>query len=399
MSHGVRVTLLALFAALVCASGAGAQEEEPDGLAVEIRAVAAIVPVKTGARARQAYAKLIPRGLEWPSRPEVALWLSELSVPRNVPGRPPDDASHWLEGAIDIRVRRGKREGWYPVHYPVTAEFWWQAGRAVGLPKRRADASIVPAGNGWRATATPRGTATPSYVLDWKPNPGAPAAAVERAFRLPSAPMFPLNAPFEGPDLMRVQYHLRPPYPAQTALPGSAPPYSASARAQRGRVRVRMIADLDPVNEDLPRIFGSYKLGDFVDLDQTVPGSHAFYALTLGSESEAIGSGGYPGNAKPGGGGGPGSDPNGGKDPKGRYCKRKTKLVVRFDESQIGELQAAEAWANKRQLGVRELGGNRVRVNLRGLERPRTYRIRVVAKGTFGRSATIRRTMRLCPAD
>ena len=405
MSHTARVILLAVAIGLCCAAPAGGQEQEPDGIAVEIRAVAAVVPVKSDARARRAYAKLIPRGLGWPTKPEVAIWLSELSVPRSAPGRPPDDASHWLEGAIDIRVRRGKVEGWYPVHYPVTAEFWWQAGRAVGLPKRRADASIVPAGNGWRATATPRGTGRPSYVLDWKPDPKAPAVAVQRAFRLPTAPMFPLNAAFEGPDLMRVQYYLRPPYPAQTALPGSAPAYSASARGQRGRVRVRMLADLDPVNEDLPRIFGSYKLADFVDLDQTVPGSHAFYALTLGSESERIGSGGYPGNAKPGGAGRPGKGPNGGNGPKGgngskgRYCKRKTKLVVRFRESQIGELRSARASANGTRLGTRELDGNRVRVDLSRLERPRTYRIEVVGKGTYGRSAKVRRTMRLCPAD
>jgi hypothetical protein len=157
-----------------------------------------------------------------------------------------------------------------------------------------------------------------------------------------------------------------------------------------------MLADIDPVNEDLPRIFGSFKLGDFVDLDQTVPGSHAFYALTLGSESERIGSGRYPGDAKPGGGGGPGKGPKG---HKGRYCKRKTKLVLRFEKSQIGELQSVKAWANGERIGARELEPNRVRVNLRGLERPRTYRIEVVAKGTYGRSAKIRRTMRLCPAD
>jgi hypothetical protein len=393
MFQGTRAAVLAaVAAALVWAPAARAQEEESDGLPVEIRAVAAHVPVKTDARALEAYAKLIPKGLGWPAKPEVALWLAELSVPKSAPGRPNDDGAHWLEGAIDIRVRHGADEGWYPVHYPVTAEFWWHAGRAVGLPKRRADASIVQDGNGWTAAVTPRGTGVTSYSLEWKPDPSADPAAVDRAFHLPTAPMFPLNAAFAGPDLMRVQYFLRPPTPAQTAIPTSAPPYSSKAKADPGRVRVRMFSDIDSVNEDLPKIFGGFKLGDIVELDQTVPGSHAFYSLTLGSESEAIGQGSYPGDAKPGAGGGEPKD----KPAKPTRCTRAQALTVGFRASQSGRLHSARAWADGRRIGDRLVGYNRVRVNLRKLRRPGTHRIKVVGYGTYGRSVKVTRTVRLC---
>jgi hypothetical protein len=393
MSQRRRAVVLVLAVALAAAAPVQAQEDEPDGLAVEIRAVAAHVPVKTDMRAREAYAQLIPRGLEWPSKPEIGLWLSELSVPKAAPGRPNDDAAQWLEGAIDIRVRHGGEEGWYPVHYPVTAEFWWNAGRAVGLPKRRADAVIAQEGAGWTARVTPRGTGVESYSLAWQPDPSADAGEVHRAFKLPTAPMFPLNAPFAGPDLMKVQYNLRAPYPFQTAAPGSAPAYSSKAKADPGRVRVRMFSDIDSVNEDLPRIFGGFKLGDLVELDQTVPGSHAFYALTLGSESETIGEGGYPGTAKPGDGGSEKPKEDRRKPTK---CTRAKTLTVGFRAAQSGKLGKARAWANGRRVGERVVGHNRVRVNLRRLGRPATYRIKVVGYGTYGRRVKATRSIRLC---
>ena len=392
MFHRGRAVAASAVLVLLLTPAAGAQEDGPDGLPVEIRAVAAHVPVKADARALAAYARLIPKGLGWPSRPEVALWLSELSVPKAAPGRPNDDAAHWLEGAIDIRVRHGREEGWYPVHYPVTAEFWWHAGRAVGLPKRRADASIVADGDGWTARVSPRGTGVESYSLTWQPDPSADAAAVDRAFRVPTEPMYPLNAPFAGPDLMKVQYFLRPPYPAQTAAPGAAPPYSSKARGDPGRVRVRMFSDIDAVNEDLPKIFGEFKLGDIVDLDQTIAGSHAFYSLTLGSESETIGEGSYPGDTKPGAG----PSPQASEQRSPPRCKRAKTMTVAFRAGQAGKLRKARAWANGKRIGERVVGHNRVRVNLRKLKRPGSYRIKVVGYGTYGRSVKTTRTIRLC---
>jgi hypothetical protein len=154
-----------------------------------------------------------------------------------------------------------------------------------------------------------------------------------------------------------------------------------------------MFSDIDSINEDLPKIFGGFQLGDIVDLDQTVPGSHAFYALTLGSESEAIGQGSYPGTAKPGdtGTGQPKDKPA-----KPARCTRRQTLMVGFRADQSGRLRSARAWAGGKRVGDRVVGYNRVRVNLRKLKRPGTHRIKVVGYGTYGRSVKTTRIIRLC---
>jgi hypothetical protein len=145
--------------ALLAPAPAVAQSEGPNA---EIRAVSAIAPLRTdsGDRARNVYRALIPEPLTMPAEPAVGVWLADLAYGAGR-GRPADDASHWLEGAVQIRVRFGELEGWYPIHYPVTAEFWWSAGRSAGLPKRRATAAIVPdgkAGPGRRTRAAPPAT-------------------------------------------------------------------------------------------------------------------------------------------------------------------------------------------------------------------------------------------------
>jgi len=75
--------------------------------------------------------------------------------------------------------------------------------------------------------------------MDWTPAAGIDSQALQRAYRASTGPFFPLMAPLEGPDLMRVQYTLRPPYPFQTVVPG-APAYSASAPPDSGLVRLRL---------------------------------------------------------------------------------------------------------------------------------------------------------------
>lgn len=281
--------------------GEPAPGEAQTGLLADIRAVSAIAPLRSddSGRVLALYRALIPDGLELPAEPAVGFWLAELSSLRALDGRPLDPATHWIEGAVQLRVRHGDTEGWYPIHYPVTAEFWFHAGRYVGLPKRRADASIVRNGDGWRAAAIPKGVGgITSMSLDWMPASGEDPLAIERAYRIPTNPLLVLNAPMRGPELTRTQYSLGRPSPLHgllTLLPGGAAAYSPTATADAGRVHLRIHPDLDAVQEsDLPRIFpAGTSLADLIDTDQIVPGSHAFFSVTLGSTSQTIGSGGY----------------------------------------------------------------------------------------------------------
>lgn len=401
-----RIVAIAVGLTALAGSGVGSAaaqgSDEPDGLAADVRAVAAVAPLRTdnGTRARQVYEALIPDGLSMPrSAPAVGFWLSELSSVRSNGSRPTDDASHWLEGAVQIRVRHGDVEGWYPIHYPVTAEFWFHAGRAVGLPKRRADAAIVADGGGWTASATPRGTTGgPSMTLAWKPAGGEHDAAAQRAYRIPTEPLLVLNSALRGPDLMHVQYVLNKPYPFQTVIPGGAPAYSDSATAQVGLVNLSVRPMLDALQEpDLPKIFpAGTDLGDVIVPQQTVPGSHAFYALTIGSESKTIGQGGYRSMRSIGGDGDSGR--------RGRAaCVRRRTVTLRVRTIPGARVRRVRAYVNgkrvrSRFLGTKRVGrtqrARRVRVSLRRVKAQRV-RVTVVVRQSRGfRTKTTRRYRR-----
>jgi Acetoacetate decarboxylase (ADC) len=380
---------LGVAALLVCLAGLGpaagaAHAQAGSGVAVDIRSISAIAPLRSDHRAHalDVYEQLIPNGLDTPRDPAVGVWLAELSTLRSAPGRPMDDAGHWIEGAIDIRVKHGGEEGWYPIHYPVTAEFWFQAGRYVGLPKRHAAAAITPAGRGWTAQATPRGTGGPSMVMDWRPASGD-RAALERAFRVPIDPMFPLNTALRGPDLMRVQYSIAPPGPFQTAIPGGAPPYSAASKPDAGTIHLRLRGDIDGAQEgDLPRIFPKgTELSDLISTDQTVPGTHAFYAVTLGSDSKTIGRGGYPRARR------------GHPRARRRKCRRRGFATVRVRGLRKSRIRTLRARAGRRRVPARLLRHGRVRLDLRPLRRSR-YRVRIVAVTRSGKQRVYRRTAR-----
>lgn len=372
------LTVVAALAALV--PPAAAQEAEPDGLAVEIRAVSTVVPIKDGDRPQRIYRALLPKGIEPAPDPVVGIWLAELHVPKETPGRPQDEAAHWLEGAIELRVKHGDELGWFNIHYPVTSEFWFQAGRAVGLPKRHADATIVKSGEGWTAQATPRGLeGGPAFLMDWKPGPVTDQQALDLAFVAGTDPFFALNAPLEGPDLMRVDYKINPPYPFQTAAPGAAPAYDpATAKPDPGSVTVKMRGDLDDINEDLPHILPlDANLGDLVELEQTAPGGHYFYSLTLGSESETIGQSSYPPRAKVGSG----------------SCSRNVRFKLRL---RTGEgIKRVRASASGRRLRARRVGRRTVRVSLTRLPAGK-HRVKVRARTNRDRVVTAKRRVRAC---
>lgn len=366
---------------------ATARAQESDGLAVEIRGVSTVAPLKPGERPLRVYRALLPKGIEPAADPIVGVWLAELHVPKETPGRPQDEAAHWLEGAIELRVRYGEEEeGWYQIHYPVTAEFWFEAGRAVGLPKRHAEATITPDGAGWRAQSIATGVdGPPAFVMAWQPASEVDPAAVDLAFRAGTDPFFALNEPLKGPDLMRIDYKINPPYPFQTALPGAAPAYSAeTAKPDPGWVDLQMRRDIDDINEDLPDIFPlDAHLGDVVDLEQRVPGAHYFYSLSLNSESATVGESSYPPRSKVS------------REPR-RRCERrirKLRLPMRPGE----RVKRVRARAGNNRVPARRIGRRRVRLNLRGLPNGR-HRLRIRAKTTDGRVVKVTRRVRLCAA-
>ncbi len=388
----ILLTTLALVLCLaVPAPALGQSEDEDDGGAgVEIRAVSAIAPLRTdnGARAETVYRALIPNGLEMPAEPAVGVWLADLAFVAGR-GRPADDASHWLEGAVQIRVRRGDVEGWYPIHYPVTAEFWFNAGRYVGLPKRHATAAIVPDGAGWSATAVPRGTTgDPSYRMDWQPAAGQST----RAFSIPSEPLLVLNKPLEGPDLMRVQYSLGRP---GIVVPGGPPAFDPKdPQPEPGLVRLRVRDDLDALQEpDLPRIFppGS-SLGDLIATDQTLPGTHKFASVALGSTSEKIGEGGYGprDHAQP-----PKGERPGGDAARRGPCRSRRVVTFRFRAVPGARVRRVRVLVDGRPARRRVMSGRRVRVSLRG-RTGRRHTVKVVAVQARGIRTTTKRTFRTC---
>ncbi|HEX8105604.1 MAG TPA: acetoacetate decarboxylase family protein [Solirubrobacteraceae bacterium] len=397
----MRSVLTALGAALALAvlapAGAAAQEgEDSGGAGVEIRSVSTIAPLRTdtGARAAEVYRALIPDGLQMPAQPAVGVWLADLAFGANR-GRPTDEASHWLEGAVQIRVRFGDVEGWYPIHYPVTAEFWFNAGRYVGLPKRHAAAAIVPAGAGWSATATPRGTTGgPSFAMDWQPAAGQDPAALERAFRIPSEPLLVLNKPLQGPDLMRVQYSLGKP---GFVVPGGPPAFDPDdPQPEPGLVRLRVREDLDALQEpDLPKLFpAGASLADLIAPDQTLPGTHKFATVALGSTSETIGEGGYRPPASGGPAPAPAPAPRAG-DPPRRSCRHSRRVTVRFRRFRGAKLRRVRVYVDGRRVKPRGVRGRRVRVRVRG-RRGRTHRVTVVAVQSHGIRIKTRRRVRLC---
>lgn len=391
--------LLATLLVLCTAVPAAAQSEGEGGgggASIDIRAVSAIAPVRTdiGPRTMQVYRALIPDGYTVPieSRPSVGFWLSELSTVRSVEGRPMDDASHWIEGAVQLRVRHDatKTEGWYPIHYPVTAEFWFNAGRAVGLPKRRATGQIVRDGDGWTATATPRGTTGgPSMSLAWKPAAGQDESVLQRAFRVPTDPLLVLNSSLRGPNLEHVQYSLAPPSGPQSAIPGGAPPMTAGSKPDGGLVSLDIRPMLDALQEpDLPKIFPEgTDLSDLIEPRQTVPGTHAFFAVDLGSSNKTIGQGGY-GDTKPK------IDPPRREEPAAD-CAGRGVVTMRVRAVRGARVRRIRAFVDGRRAGVRRLArSRRVRVSLRRARGER-HRVRVVVvqvrrSGAKTRSTTSR---------
>ncbi len=393
------VTLTALMPAM-----ARAQEGDSGGAPFEIRGVSAIVPLRDDdpARALAVYRALVPRGLEPAASPAVGVWLSELAVYRNG-GRPQDDATHWMEGAIQLRVRTAEGlEGWYPVHYPVNAMFWHAAGRFVGLPKLHARTTMTSVGEGWRADARPcpttRGAHTclpvagpPSMSLEWQPSE-QDERAVARAFGVPTDPLLVLNKPLRGPELRRVQYRIGPPPSFPPQLPGGAPAFVSGQEADRGTVRVRLRDDIDLLQEtDLPRVFPQgASLDDLIELDQSVPGAHGHFAVGLGSEDETIGTGGYGARA--------GEDEEGRRgsgDGRARSrCTSRRVVTMALRTGPRAVLRSVRAYVDGRRVPAVRRGG-RVRVSLVGRPAGR-YRVTVVALGSHGRSAKTRRTFRTC---
>ena len=92
--------------------------------------------------ALRVYRSLIPSFYAMPRRPMVAFTGSRLNV-----GNPTlsdaDPGPGYMESAVEIRVRRGSEEGWFPLATPVNDSSQYQAGRWVGIPKWMADLSMT----------------------------------------------------------------------------------------------------------------------------------------------------------------------------------------------------------------------------------------------------------------
>jgi len=212
-----------------------------------------------------------------------------------------------------------------------------------------------------------------------------------------------LNPALQGPELGQTQYVLRPPQPFQTLIPGGAPPYSSAAQPDAGLVSLDIRPQLDAVQEpDLPKIFPpGTDLSDVVLPRQVVPGSHAFYAVTLGSESKTLGEGGYRTRRRVR------SDDRDRRARRGRCLSRRRKIVtVRAHTIPGARITRVRAYVNGRRARSRllrpkkgrasALRHRRVRVRLRRT-RARRLRITVVVRQARGFRTKTTRRYRRCP--
>jgi hypothetical protein len=245
-------------------------------------------------RAVSIYKALIPKGIAPAHTLKVGIWLTEVSIPRS--GNPVWTDQHWIEGAVMLRVHFGKEDGWYPIYYPVTSEFWFNAGRAVGLPKAHANPLSNAISGGWRLGTTSSTSGKPTITLDWRADAnlrlsGDDQNLIESTSR---GPFFVLNSAFQGPDIEDVRYLVTPP----SSPVGAAPPYDPKSHPQLGRVDIRLLSDTDAEYgglDGLPHIFPAHRsLSDLISLSQTLPATYRFNAIDLNSVSNKVGSGGYP---------------------------------------------------------------------------------------------------------
>jgi hypothetical protein len=244
-------------------------------------------------RAVALYKALLPNGIAPARRLQVGIWLTEVSIPRA--GNPVWTDQHWIEGAVMLRVRFKNQDGWYPIYYPVTSEFWFNAGRAVGLPKAHASAVSHAIPGGWSLGTTSGQTGKPTITLDWRADSnlrltGASQNLMESTSR---GPFFVLNPAFQGPDIEDVRYLVTPP----STPVGAAPPYVPGSRPQLGRVHFKLLDNIDAEYggiDGLPHIFPAHRsLSDLIALDQTLPATYRFNSIDLNSSSNKVGSGGY----------------------------------------------------------------------------------------------------------
>jgi Acetoacetate decarboxylase (ADC) len=122
-------------------------------------------------RSLSLYRSLIPDFYAMPRRPMVAFTGSRLNVGSPTVGTA-DPGQGYMESTVEIRVRRGDEEGWFPLATPVNDSSQYQAGRWVGIPKWMADLSMTPdhAAGTWTAAATAPGNATAVFErITWAP--------------------------------------------------------------------------------------------------------------------------------------------------------------------------------------------------------------------------------------
>jgi hypothetical protein len=252
------------------------------------------------AEAIEMYDSLLPEPIEPAKHRRVGFWLAELAAGGYAHAGAPWTDTHWIEGAIELRVvfthADGRREqGWYPVHYPVSSEFWFQLGRAVGLPKLHSTVTSAESAGGWTMTATPPGADSPSMTLPFRAaDAEVDPELAELADGAALEPFFVLSPAFEGPTLNRVLYAVGPPPEPFGSLPGGPPKYDPAQPPQTGLVDLAIDPDIDAHREDLRRLLPEGEtLATMIEPRQTVPGIYRFNRLGLGSETTEVGDGGY----------------------------------------------------------------------------------------------------------
>jgi hypothetical protein len=245
---------------------------------------------RTDARALKLYRALLPKGIAPAPQPRVGVWLTEVSVPYY--GNPLWTDQHWIEGAVQLRVKFGRQLGWYPIYYPVTSTFWFEAGRYVGLPKAHADAFSSATPGGWTLAARSQSSGRETIRLGWTRNTRLRMSKASQALAESDSrgPFFVLNPAFQGPDIERVRYVVAPP---STPF-GRAPAYRPGSTPELGYAQIQLTANTDGEYTDLPDIFPRRRtLADLIPLRQRLPATYRFNAIDLNSESQKVGTGGY----------------------------------------------------------------------------------------------------------
>lgn len=273
-----------LFAALPVAASCeesvaacGLDHDKTEARAVALTQISAIVDLRNDndGLSVSLYRSLLPPAYGMPTNPQVAVSIARTKTPGG-----PLAGAHGTrtDAAIALKVAHDGEEGWYPLALPTTSAAAVDSGRADGLPRSLATATVAEAGEAWSGTVSIADAQR--MALTWTGGDAdLPTDARNTAWAQHHEPLLGLSPVFKGPDRTRHKTTYKAPLPI-TDFGVPAPQIegaTALSEPQPGTVHMILDPDLSTYDDDsepLPALsFGEgQSLADIIAVDVAVPG-------------------------------------------------------------------------------------------------------------------------------